>query len=1377
MDNIHGFPRVIAKDKNTGEVLWEKTYKNTGYVGWNYFANPFKHRFLATICDGGYMPIIYNQGAGGIAAAVPMGDTFESEFNGFKIAYSSTGAGRVSRFTGGNSLPSNYGLSNVDTTLIKDTTIPVGSLKISKVERTGPTRYIEVYGRIEAPPIVNIINSIYVMDETAYGGDSYRNYCGVDLDEEIQQDSNTILEIYYRIIFPERSDSRSAAILSKLPFGTALYTGIDEENPVALLKQCYRRVGNRTVTMLYASDVSNLSDKYTGPSHAFESKYSKYTHITDFMYANNTTYNIRGGQSTFHTEYNISSIAQTVGSLIGSFNSIFSSSTISDYQNKLFYLNSDKDIKSNYKSLKQEYPINVNVFSKRPNSSAIYRPFADTANLATGSAEISAKLLKKYDSHPEYWTIDITKSGVIGTAKAKITKSPFLGSPGNVMCGGYMSLPLYSSSFIDAGTYDASAMNGIFTMSKKSSLNRDDGYRYINAGQRIALFDGHFLIVIRDGVLIAHTSINDYEVYNKDSSPALPISSMTSVTYNNLTKDIFIGCSETGLWKINKSLRNSNPASIQKISGPQRIYTMSSDNKGKMTIVSERGIEFSIDNGATWETRPLSDFSTLTIDTVKKLTWINAIATDYDSPNFNTICLYNSYKTRSNIPGFKYSKGAGSTEFTFNQVSGRNITHRERDGKIFNPFLLENILDKQRLYEIFKEGGPTHILANNSWGISVDGTSIGRDKYHYIAWRQSVSINYLPNTFFSFRNGKFVLSAGNGIANFDFPTSNTVTYSMVMTATGGASQTDSDYSDTDGSGYVSAKSFVSGSKTVYPAIKPFNGLYGDTPILKSYTRQQSPYANISLSSEIVTRDWCVSSYIDGTSYKWLSALPTRSNLAMHADVFDDSGLMLITNIHPSIGMTGSSWDFYKEPAYSTYFKDNILPTESNTNDGRWSFSETVLWDYSKEYGTNDSPIKDVLFKNVPVNGEEEFTISSNSLTVDGVELTFTENSGFEQGDQYSFVNYDGIVDDGSTRWSISADFGHGEYSDRIVSKTGVIGAQNNIDTPVTSRISNSGNIGMTRNAVVSFGECSRGSIHFWKCIFGGFKYRLDLDKFSGAIAISNQFSYQQSTASVTILLFKLDGNIHIYPLVNNNFTTGTERHYVHLNSATLNTWKINHSDRIEVEFVPINGAVNVLKNGSQLYTTGRMSSGNVPACRISFGSFDLFKSLNDGSAIMRSNRSTVNESFSKQKDPLYCKFPIFEYEGKGLVGTTLGDKLERTCIYDERYMSMPRTVDGESLYIKIGDKVLKHEDLICHQILRAQTSDGFFPSQLLTFAMMSGETIPFNIPSGKVLQIPDLGLFIFSEEDIGKPYEIRTGWYKDIIFGIDEFEEESRFER
>ena len=61
--------------------------------------------------------------------------------------------------------------------------------------------------------------------------------------------------------------------------------------------------------------------------------------------------------------------------------------------------------------------------------------------------------------------------------------------------------------------------------------------------------------------------------------------------------------------------------------------------------------------------------------------------------------------------------------------------------------------------------------------------------------------------------------------------------------------------------------------------------------------------------------------------------------------------------------------------------------------------------------------------------------------------------------------------------------------------------------------------------------------------------------------------------------------------------------------------------------------------------------------------------------------------------------------------------------------------------------------------------------------MMSGETIPFNIPSGKVLQIPDLGLFIFSEEDIGKPYEIRTGWYKDIIFGIDEFEEESRFER
>ena len=58
--------------------------------------------------------------------------------------------------------------------------------------------------------------------------------------------------------------------------------------------------------------------------------------------------------------------------------------------------------------------------------------------------------------------------------------------------------------------------------------------------------------------------------------------------------------------------------------------------------------------------------------------------------------------------------------------------------------------------------------------------------------------------------------------------------------------------------------------------------------------------------------------------------------------------------------------------------------------------------------------------------------------------------------------------------------------------------------------------------------------------------------------------------------------------------------------------------------------------------------------------------------------------------------------------------------------------------------------------------------------MMDGPAgqVVTNIPAGKVLCIPTLGLFIFSDEDIGKTYEIKSGWYKDIIYGIDEFEEE-----
>ena len=57
---MQGFPRVVARDKNTGEIKWEKTYKNTGVPFWATMDNPMYPRFLNSSPRANHETIIRN---------------------------------------------------------------------------------------------------------------------------------------------------------------------------------------------------------------------------------------------------------------------------------------------------------------------------------------------------------------------------------------------------------------------------------------------------------------------------------------------------------------------------------------------------------------------------------------------------------------------------------------------------------------------------------------------------------------------------------------------------------------------------------------------------------------------------------------------------------------------------------------------------------------------------------------------------------------------------------------------------------------------------------------------------------------------------------------------------------------------------------------------------------------------------------------------------------------------------------------------------------------------------------------------------------------------------------------------------------------------
>ena len=1406
---MQGFPRIVARDKNTGEIKWEKTYKNTGVPFWATMDNPMYPRFLNSSPRANHETIIRNHmsfDSWGFSDAGHNNNTMAS-YNSLGIIASTQGLPKLSRAIGtlsnyqGNLIMNPIG---PDGNMVYTVAIlPQGENRLVKVDFNPGSAYFEFQGRLEAPSDSNIIKSILItkidnnlnatnsIQDT--GGLNINILAGVELEEEIQQDSNTIIDIYYRLILPTEIDGVSD-IVNRTRFVrdrrfleniiTIKPWKYGEESLLAGFHEQYK--DHRGLL-----DVSNLSDKFNGVHPPVETRSAETITKENFhalKYLN--FYGMLPSQVG-----SIKNNPTIVGELISCLYMTKNTVVMSNYMGQLY--DALWNVGANKKSVTREFPIPVNVFGKKTASAdSPAKPFMDTRNMKVGSGEVKAKVLSKYKTVPEYWWVRVTESGNYGKAKAKITKRPFLGTYGNHWTDGKYQIPYLSSTTGNLNVYSRDVVD--FTVSSKDvPIKHKYGYEYINGGHRVALSDGHIAISIRTGLMISHVSIPDYEIYDKDSNPALPIKMTSAITYNYNTKEIFVGCGETGLYKVKKSLRDSQPAVITKISGPEKIYAMWSNGQGKMVIASNRGLEFSIDNGASWTTKGLAEIKTATITDEEKFKWINAVATDFNSPNLITMMVFRGDKTQTYGAWYNTDTKAGditgivsSYPINFATSDNRNDTGSI---SIQGPRMLQNIFEHENIKTFLdRRNTPNKRVSTN---VDFAGKKITTESLYYYYVASWFCGNDLPNSYITFEDGKFRSTQSGSIAEFDYSASRTKpsfeSNSLCFQFSDKALVLTS----------ISNRDYHGGTTTKPSVLKSSNS----SDIFRVIHSGININPNLFfLASESISRfsgfgGTKQSGSDDGLSCYYEKALSAPTYMATNPigygntqacvntiELFKDEGYALVTKRHQQIASeynsgTGIFSSGIKDSEYDAVFND-IAPNAECLNAGRLSTAITIVWNPLQEYKREIPTYANMMDKPVLVNGQEEFTITNGKLVVDNIELEFNDkgdSEGFKVGDYYTFVNYDGIVNDGSTEYSIKAEDTIAEYSNRVITKSGTIQRAKHQDGVNKCFVSNRSLMTFGREKMWSKGIQSTGTPDApYRFVIGGFKFKIDLKDLSGHVA--NTIELRSNNRYPTTLYFhtfKSDGQIYIFPASDRMIT---------LNAGTLSKWKFNENDDVEIEFSLDTRVVTMKKNGTQAYQSGALDSSITPLSWIYQAPSILHTAPSNGSITIQDwtqDKNTWTRDFSKTS---YRYLNIVE-TNSGLVCSAIGDKLEKTGIYDPRFVSVPRVISKGMLEIKIGDKVLTEEDKIEYDFHttsepsknnpnidygKGQLGGDFAPANILR--MMDGPAgqVVTNIPAGKVLCIPTLGLFIFSDEDIGKTYEIKSGWYKDIIYGIDEFEEE-----
>ena len=1413
-ESIQGFPTITIRDKNTGNIISEKTLKNSASV----IVKSFFSDLISKAPHNTGLPFF--------------GKIINFEQNRFVIGTCRYKIPKISRFfslylESYRDLFGNYYTSFNDVKNYKDssgedvisqTTVDPGVNRLKSINYNDDgTIYIEYYGQLKAPESgTRTISSIFLGYSQSRNSNEYIKgnasiIALVPLDEEIVQDDTMIIDITYKVILP-----KDVVGVSKYIYNYSKNNLIKHISGKNEIKDVFLFEGEVSSRFISTSilDYDHIPEKYN-----YIQKYYSLGNITDINYYNNIdqrlhySYNKSGISVT--KPYNASFNKNEYGKLIkyvyskdinGASVKYLDLKEINEGNNR--YIPSPLFVNSNPENRVSEkidipFPISANVYSHHKKEDGTDRPFTDIQSYRKGLADVSVNIDSYNSDFPEMYFLDIVRGGEQGVARGKITKRPFFGTLNYKFHSGSYNLGHISSDKTRVKVISNNNIN-VNINSTDSIFKHKYGYEYQNAGDRHPLSDGHILVVTRKGVLLTHIKIVDYEIYDKDSTPQLPVKMITSIAHNYNTGDTFIGCAETGLYKFNKSLRNSNAATIEKIPGIEKVYTMNTDGYGNISIVTNQGLKITKNNCQSFETFDHTRMNSSEITSNEDFIKINTLATDFESENLNTMMVY-SRKVKNNLFLYFSKDGSGSEISEIPEVSEYNNTINDISWiKSFNPeitfpaysayiteiksirsaFLrtprnIDSVLDLQYINEKSKTEGHEGVYA----------------------LKMLENGNFIPSRLISFSNGKFYLNICGVFYGFDF-NSNSFSSISRKKVFGNDKRTSFNSITSSAEPY----SFL--TPRDFPVLSSSVILDDNSSNINHITHRDLPGINVDSLSTTLDPDrifldtslsgysaydsgylYSSSSYTESNSSKFLSFMLSNirnesdfsvfdSNIdnssfgSIILDEFKDSGLILVT---VSEGNHLVNSPLVRETVADEDF-NSIFNNSECINSGMFASKDTYLWNGNQPIGRRFGVTTDKIDKIVQINGQDDFLIPEGKLKVENITINFDSRSGgnksYVERDYYSFVNFDGIVHDDQTSFNIEFEEVLGEISKERVNQSGVIAKSENTYSKIFSpRVTQGFAAELEDHTWFNTSESSSSELSSNQVVnLGDFKARIDISKAKGIgcyefkIARINNTSY----SSFYLWIGNYKGKTFVFPTTANVDVSVSE--------SNINKNLITSSDILTVEFSATNRSFIVRKNGGQIYTSGSMDSGSIPLVT----AYPKLRDMLIGPGGCKSSNSfyyTYESNFTPWSGPSMIPPLIFEYSNRGYPLTVLGDQNGNTGIHDPKFIGISCIEKSNNLSINIDKKpasiIYKSYNI---SALNPETSEVNLEKISKVYEMTSN-IYPTALKSGEVMVFHDTGIVMFSQEDIGKKYSIDYRWYRDQIFGVDEFAEESDIPR
>lgn len=233
-------------------------------------------------------------------------------------------------------------------------------------------------------------------------------------------------------------------------------------------------------------------------------------------------------------------------------------------------------------------------FSKRRDSMAsAVKPFFDASSIKKGDGAIKAISATERKGLPERWEIDVTKGGTLSTAEFRVRKTLVSGYEFNTN----ISYPMQ----VDHLSYEGAIGSLVYP-----KYNHPDGRLYESSHAVWPLYGQNIAIVIRKGVLLTSIGNARYIILDETNLPHENRGiQITGIAWDDSKKGLLIGCGESGLYHVDFDNDTDNEPTVRRITkdGIERVYAISGNGKGKVAIVTDAGIMHSDNLGETWNTK------------------------------------------------------------------------------------------------------------------------------------------------------------------------------------------------------------------------------------------------------------------------------------------------------------------------------------------------------------------------------------------------------------------------------------------------------------------------------------------------------------------------------------------------------------------------------------------------------------------------------------------------------------------------------------------------------------------------------------------------------------------------------------------------------